>query len=82
LDERGKNFSSPELAETIDNRQGQGDIIFLIGPAEGFIPIIRERADLCISFGKATWPHMLLRVMLVEQIYRSLQILSGHPYHK
>ena len=58
------------------------DIAFLIGGAGGLSPEHRKNADLVLSFGAATWPHMLARVMLVEQIYRAQEILAGHPYHR
>lgn len=84
LDERGKSISSPEFAKKIENiaHNGQPDVQFIIGGADGLFPSIRERADFILSFGKQTWPHMLARLMLIEQIYRAQQILDGHPYHR
>lgn len=85
LDERGETFSSPAFAEKIAkwNRAASGnEIVFLIGGADGFDNAVRKRAKFLISFGKQTWPHMLVRVMLLEQVYRAQQILAGHPYHR
>lgn len=83
LDERGKALSSAGLAGRIGDWRDSGrDIAFLVGGADGLGPEIRENADLVLSFGPATWPHMLVRVMLVEQIYRCQEILAGHPYHR
>ncbi|MBI1366190.1 MAG: 23S rRNA (pseudouridine(1915)-N(3))-methyltransferase RlmH [Alphaproteobacteria bacterium] len=84
LDERGRSLSSEEFARTLadwrDN--GAGEIAFLIGGADGHDRTVRESADLLVSFGRATWPHMLVRAMLCEQVYRAMMILSGHPYHR
>ena len=84
LDERGKTLPSPDFANTIQALQNQGmpHIQFIIGGAEGLSEPIRQRADTLLSFGAQTWPHMMVRVMLMEQLYRSQQILNGHPYHK
>ena len=83
LDERGKTLTSTAFAQKIGNWRDQGrDIAFLIGGAGGLAPELRDRADMVLSFGTATWPHMLARVMLVEQIYRAQEILAGHPYHR
>ena len=84
LDERGIAQSSKELALTLENwqNQGQSTFVFLIGGADGFDKSVRKRADLLLSFGAVTWPHMLVRAMLAEQIYRTESILSGHPYHR
>lgn len=84
LDERGKGLSSESLAETIGawRDSGRGDICCVIGGADGLAPEIRNRADLVLAFGPQTWPHMLARVMLIEQIYRAERILAGHPYHR
>jgi 23S rRNA (pseudouridine1915-N3)-methyltransferase len=56
--------------------------IFIIGGADGLAPALRTNADLAVAFGAATWPHQLVRIMLLEQIYRAATILSGHPYHR
>lgn len=84
LDERGENLSSIELAKKIEKWQvsGTSEICFLIGGADGHMDETREKADLILSFGKLTLPHMLMRVVLVEQIYRLQTIISGHPYHR
>ncbi len=85
LDERGQSLSSPELAAKIENLAAsapQNELYFLIGGADGLTDTIRKKARFLISFGKQTWPHMLVRVMLLEQIYRAQQILAGHPYHR
>lgn len=84
LDERGDNISSEALATRIGRWRddGAGEIAFLIGGADGHHAALRESADLRLAFGKATFPHLLVRVMLVEQIYRVMTILSGHPYHR
>jgi 23S rRNA (pseudouridine1915-N3)-methyltransferase len=83
LDERGKQLSSLDFANKIRNWQDQGrDMAFLIGGADGMASNIRKRADFVLSLGSATWPHMLVRVMLLEQIYRGQEILAGNPYHR
>lgn len=83
LDERGKTLSSENFANKLGAWRDQGrDIAFLIGGAGGLAPEHRKGADLVLSFGAATWPHMLARAMLVEQIYRAQEILAGHPYHR
>jgi len=84
LDERGVNITSMELAHKIENwcANGASEICFLIGGADGHLEKVRERADLMLSFGKLTMPHMLIRAVLTEQIYRVQTILSGHPYHR
>lgn len=84
LDERGRGLSSEDLARRIGDwrDQGRGEICFVIGGADGLDDSIRDRADLTLAFGPQTWPHMLARVMLVEQIYRAERILAGHPYHR
>lgn len=84
LDEHGENIASEALAGQIarwrDN--GAGEIVFMIGGADGHDRSLAAKADLVIAFGKATFPHMLVRAMLVEQIYRAMTILAGHPYHR
>lgn len=84
LDERGKSFSSSEFAQKIEHIQNTGysHIQFILGGADGLTDDVRARSNLLLSFGKQTWPHMLARVMLLEQIYRAQQILAGHPYHR
>ncbi len=84
LDERGKALSSRELAAKLETWRSDGrrDAAFLIGGADGLDAALRARADMVVSFGPATWPHMLVRVMLAEQLYRADSILAGHPYHR
>ena len=84
LDPRGQDHSSEDLAALIgawrDN--GDGSAAFAIGGADGHAAAIRQKALRTISFGRATWPHMLCRAMLAEQLYRASMILAGHPYHR
>ena len=84
LDERGKNMSSPEFASILNNwmNEGTSEICFLIGGADGHLEETRKKADLILSFGKLTLPHILMRAVLVEQIYRAETIIDGHPYHR
>lgn len=83
LDERGEVISSPDFAQKLAGwRDGARDVAFVIGGADGIAPALRARADFSISFGKMVWPHMLVRVMLSEQIYRAGQIIAGTPYHR
>jgi len=84
LDERGKTMPSREFANRIQawQDQGRGDIAFIIGGADGLDESVRASCDLLISFGSMTWPHMLVRPMLAEQLFRAHSILAGHPYHR
>ncbi len=84
LDEKGQSLPSRQFAKKLEYLQSHksGAIQFVIGGADGLNNTIRERADLLMSFGAQTWPHMLARVMLIEQIYRAQQILANHPYHR
>jgi 23S rRNA (pseudouridine1915-N3)-methyltransferase len=84
LDERGKTESSNAFAKRLGTWRDTGvpDIVFVIGGANGLAPDIREKAAHIMAFGAMTWPHMLARVMLAEQLYRAITILSGHPYHR
>ena len=84
LDETGDVISSLEFSQKISKIQNikTGKFQFVIGGADGLDGDIRQQADLVLSFGRLTWPHMLARVMLIEQIYRTQLILSGHPYHR
>ena len=84
LDERGVNIKSTELADKIASWQlnGVSEICFLIGGADGHIQSTRNKADIILSFGKLTMPHMLMRAVLTEQIYRIQTIIAGHPYHR
>lgn len=84
LDERGETLKSIEFASFIERQQNAGQSHFqcIIGGADGLLPEIREKAALKLALGKLTWPHMLARVMLLEQLYRAQQILGKHPYHR
>ena len=84
LDERGKLISSPEFAAQLARWRdaGRQDVAFVIGGADGIDPSLRAKADFSVSFGTMVWPHMLVRVMLAEQLYRAATILSGGPYHR
>ena len=83
LDERGRMLDSPDFATRIAGWRDQArDICFVIGGADGIDPALRARADLAISLGRMVWPHMLVRVMLAEQLYRAATILAGGPYHR
>ena len=84
LDERGENMKSLELAAKAEKwmLDGCSEICFLIGGADGHLPSTRERADLLLSFGRLTLPHMLMRAVLAGQIYRIQTIISHHPYHR
>ena len=84
LDERGRVLSSPEFADQLAKWRdgGRQDVAFVIGGADGIAPSLRARADFSISFGRMVWPHMLVRVMLAEQLYRAASILAGAPYHR
>lgn len=84
LDERGQNASSLQLSEFLQEAMnaGKSHIQAILGGAEGLSDEVRARADVMLAFGKMTWPHMLARIMVLEQIYRAKQILAGHPYHR
>jgi 23S rRNA (pseudouridine1915-N3)-methyltransferase len=84
LDERGTVMSSPDFAAKLGNWRdtGRNDVVFMIGGADGIDPTLRAQADASISFGKMVWPHMLVRVMVAEQLYRATTILTGGPYHR
>jgi 23S rRNA (pseudouridine1915-N3)-methyltransferase len=84
LDERGKSLSSVELAKELERWRdaGKREARFLIGAADGHDDQERQRADLLLSFGAATWPHLLVRAMLAEQLFRATSILANHPYHR
>ncbi len=84
LDPGGENLTSEAFAARLGawRDDGRTTLCFAIGGADGMAATLRERADLLISFGAATWPHQLVRIMLLEQIYRALTILAGHPYHR
>ena len=84
LDGIGKGLSSRALAETLDRWRDDGvrSTAFVIGGADGLDQAVLQRADLKLSLGPQTWPHMMVRAMLAEQLYRAQAILSGHPYHR
>lgn len=84
LDERGKSMPSAGFARTLATyRDGGAEALgFLIGGADGAAPALREKAQFVLGFSAMTWPHQLARIMLLEQIYRAITILSGHPYHR
>jgi 23S rRNA (pseudouridine1915-N3)-methyltransferase len=84
LDERGEPLGSAELAKTLERWRdgGKREARFLIGAADGHDDAARFGADLLLSFGPATWPHLLVRAMLAEQLYRATSILANHPYHR
>jgi 23S rRNA (pseudouridine1915-N3)-methyltransferase len=84
LDGRGESLSSEFFAARMRawNDAGRASVFFAIGGADGLGQVLRERADLTLAFGTVTWPHQLVRIMLLEQIYRAFTILSGHPYHR
>ncbi len=84
LDERGRNLSSEDLATTLALWRDEGvrETRFVLGAADGHGDEARGKADLLIAFGQATWPHLLARAMLMEQLYRATSILAGHPYHR
>ena len=84
LDERGTGLSSIELAKALERWRDEGkrEARFLIGAADGHADSDRAQADLLLSFGAATWPHLLVRSMLAEQLFRATSILANHPYHR
>ncbi|WP_171125878.1 MULTISPECIES: 23S rRNA (pseudouridine(1915)-N(3))-methyltransferase RlmH [unclassified Ruegeria] len=84
LDERGRVMSSPDFAKKLGSWRdaGRQDLALIIGGADGIDPNLRSQADFSLSFGSMVWPHMLVRVMLAEQLYRAATILSGGPYHR
>ena len=84
LDERGEALSSTELAKRLDRWRdgGKREARFVIGAADGHDEERRRNADLLLSFGPATWPHLLARAMLAEQLFRATSILANHPYHR
>ena len=84
LDERGDALPSTALARKIEGWRdgGKREARFLIGAADGHDPALRDKADLMLSFGAATWPHLMVRAMLAEQLFRATAILANHPYHR
>jgi 23S rRNA (pseudouridine1915-N3)-methyltransferase len=84
MDERGDDFSSSEVAERLGRWRDSGvrEVRLLLGAADGHGQAVRDGADLLWALGRATWPHLLARAMLAEQLYRAVTILEGHPYHR
>jgi 23S rRNA (pseudouridine1915-N3)-methyltransferase len=84
LDERGEQLTSVELAKRLEKWRdaGRRECRFLIGAADGHDSTERDSADLLLAFGRATWPHLLARAMLMEQLFRATSILANHPYHR
>ena len=84
LDVKGKSLGSAQLAQRLGGWRDDGvrDLAFLIGGADGLDASVTDNADFVLSLGLMTWPHMMVRVMLIEQIYRAQCILTGHPYHR
>ena len=84
MDERGENLDSASFARHLGRWRDEqvANTIFAIGGADGLSPDLRRKAKLRMAFGAATWPHQMVRVMLLEQVYRAATILAGHPYHR
>src|SRR5262245_20274182 len=84
LDERGEDLGSAGFANTLQRWRDDGRpaAVFVIGGPDGVAGNLRQDADLCLAFGAATWPHQLVRIMLMEQLYRAVTMLAGHPYHR
>jgi 23S rRNA (pseudouridine1915-N3)-methyltransferase len=83
LDPRGETLDSNSFVKRLRGwNDGGRDAVFVIGGPDGLAPTLSEKADLHLAFGALTWPHQLVRIMLLEQIYRSITIMSGHPYHR
>ena len=84
LDEKGETLGSTGFARRLElwRDEGRREARFLIGGADGFTDEERAAADLLLSFGRATWPHLLARAMLAEQLWRATSILANHPYHR
>lgn len=84
LDERGRAMGSEDFAALLGDWRDQGvrEVRFMLGAADGHSDADRSEADLLLAFGPATWPHLLARAMLMEQLYRAATILAGHPYHR
>jgi 23S rRNA (pseudouridine1915-N3)-methyltransferase len=84
IDERGESISSSAFAGRLQGWRSQDRpaVAFIIGGHDGLAPSLREKSNMAIAFGAATWPHQLVRIMLLEQLYRAVTILAGHPYHR
>jgi 23S rRNA (pseudouridine1915-N3)-methyltransferase len=84
MDERGESMNSASFAGRLQGWRSEDRpaVIFIVGGSDGLATSLRENAHLRLAFGAATWPHQLVRIMLLEQIYRAVTIISGHPYHR
>jgi 23S rRNA (pseudouridine1915-N3)-methyltransferase len=84
LDETGESLPSAAFAGRLQawRAEDRPGVVFVIGGADGLAPALKDKSNLTMGFGAATWPHQMVRVMLLEQIYRAVTILSGHPYHR
>ncbi|MEJ0042886.1 MAG: 23S rRNA (pseudouridine(1915)-N(3))-methyltransferase RlmH [Rhizomicrobium sp.] len=84
LDAKGKGMTSEDFAEMLGALRDAGtrDIVFVIGGPDGLAPLPGRKAGRSLAFGPQTWPHLMVRAMLAEQVYRALTILAGHPYHR
>ena len=84
LDENGKNLTSTDFSQRLENWKDQGisDVVFAVGGADGHGPELIARADVKLALGAMTWPHQIARILIAEQIYRAMTIQSGHPYHR
>ncbi|MBY0281447.1 MAG: 23S rRNA (pseudouridine(1915)-N(3))-methyltransferase RlmH [Alphaproteobacteria bacterium] len=83
LDEKGVDLSTRSFFELLENKSNQTKVCtFIIGGADGLSEAVKKRCQMLICFGKMTWPHMLVRALLVEQLYRCQQIKNNHPYHR
>jgi 23S rRNA (pseudouridine1915-N3)-methyltransferase len=84
LDERGKTIGSEDFAKLLETLKDNGrrDLIVAIGGADGLDPDLHQKADYVLNLGRMTWPHQLVRILIAEQLYRAVTILSGHPYHR
>ena len=84
LDATGENLDSASLAAQLAKwrRDDRPAVVFMIGGADGLAATLRDKAELRLAFGPATWPHQMVRIMLLEQLYRATTILAGHPYHR
>lgn len=83
LDQRGESVASTAFAERLRGwRDGGRDAVFIVGGPDGMAPSLQDKADLILGFGAQTWPHQLVRIMLLEQLYRAMTLMAGHPYHR
>jgi 23S rRNA (pseudouridine1915-N3)-methyltransferase len=84
LDAKGKGMTSEDFAETLGVMRDAGtrDLVFVIGGPDGLAPLPGKKAGRSLAFGPQTWPHLLARALLTEQLYRAMTILAGHPYHR